>query len=321
MRVAFGGVLLTGCVMFTWFYLYLSRVNISPMTHKDPWLALAKFRGVDTRQFVSPEHDMAGVRILFSEPLLTSPLAWSRDGVRARWVLINYAAHCCDKTQLQNCRTGLSLGGFDMCVMFGPDSLDPVFYTQHQHILEKPRGAGYWMWKPYVIWNTLQYVAEGDFVMYSDVGVDFIQPISPLIDIILKTNQSVLPFRIPFREHSYTKRDTFILLDADNGVYNTTWQRCASFVVLRNDQYARRFVSQWMTYSMDARAITDQDNVLGEANYPDFIDHRHDQSIFSLLSKKWGLQDWPDISQHGRYVEDRDQGLYPVLVHHHRDRT
>ena len=40
---------------------------------------------------------------------------------------------------------------------------------------------------------------------------------------------------------------------------------------------------------MDKRIITDDPNEPGVENYPDFKEHRHDQSILSLLVKKFGL--------------------------------
>jgi hypothetical protein len=33
-------------------------------------------------------------------------------------------------------------------------------------------------------------------------------------------------------------------------------------------------------------SVQDMDNTLGQPNYPEFYDHRHDQAIFSLLTKK-----------------------------------
>ena len=74
------------------------------------------------------------------------------------------------------------------------------------------------------------------------------------------------------------------------------------------------FVSQWLTYAQDSRAITDDDNVLGSSNYPDFRGHRHDQSILSLLAKKWGLTVYPDPSQWGR----SHNRPYPTIFNHHR---
>jgi len=60
-----------------------------------------------------------------------------------------------------------------------------------------------------------------------------------------------------------------------------------------------KFVSEWLAYAQDRRAITDDDNVLGSINYPDFHGHRHDQAILTLLTKKCGLTVYPDPSQWG----------------------
>jgi len=49
------------------------------------------------------------------------------------------------------------------------------------------------------------------------------------------------------------------------------------------------FVSEWLAYAQDRRAIADDDNVLDSINDPDFCGHRHDQTILSLVAKKWNL--------------------------------
>jgi hypothetical protein len=40
---------------------------------------------------------------------------------------------------------------------------------------------------------------------------------------------------------------------------------------------------EWLAYASDPRLITDTDNTLGKQNLPRFREHRHDQSIRSLL--------------------------------------
>jgi hypothetical protein len=76
------------------------------------------------------------------------------------------------------------------------------------------------------------------------------------------------------------------------------------------------FVSEWLTYAQDSRAITDDNNVLGSTNYPDFRDHRHDQAILSILAKKWNFTVYPDPSQWGESVKRP----YPTIFNHHRSR-
>ena len=44
-------------------------------------------------------------------------------------------------------------------------------------------------------------------------------------------------------------------------------------------------------------------------------DHRHDQSILSLLGRKYNIKNIPDISQYGNDRRDIKQ-----IIEHHRDR-
>jgi len=74
--------------------------------------------------------------------------------------------------------------------------------------------------------------------------------------------------------------------------YNTS-QVNGAFFAVRNTLNAKLFVSQWLTYATDERVITDLANTLGHPNLPEYKAHRHDQSILSLLVKKWGIPEYP----------------------------
>jgi hypothetical protein len=45
----------------------------------------------------------------------------------------------------------------------------------------------------------------------------------------------------------------------------------------------RRFVWTWLDYCADPRGLTDHPNELGPPDLPGFIEHRHDQSVLSVL--------------------------------------
>ena len=81
------------------------------------------------------------------------------------------------------------------------------------------------------------------------------------------------------RNGQYSKRDAFLLLDAEERRDNL--QFMASVVLIRRTPFAQRFRDRWLAISQDARAITDADNTLGRPNFPEFRDHRHDQSMLS----------------------------------------
>ena len=90
-------------------------------------------------------------------------------------------------------------------------------------------------------------------------------------------------------EYQYTKRDAFVLTGCDSPEYTHTPQRVAAFILMRNSDFSRSFIQEWLDYVQDPRIVTDCENQLGLENYPGFIENRHDQTVLSLLVKKHKL--------------------------------
>jgi hypothetical protein len=110
-------------------------------------------------------------------------------------LLINFAHGCCKQAQKNNCLTGLQ-HGIQQCVMFNKRILDnnPKFVNRNKSILQQKRGAGYWLWKPYIIFQELYLARDGDIILYSDASVNFIANISHLIKLTEK--QDIIAFRL-----------------------------------------------------------------------------------------------------------------------------
>jgi hypothetical protein len=53
--------------------------------------------------------------------------------------------------------------------------------------------------------------------------------------------------------------------------------------LVRNTLANRRFVEMWLDACTDARVLTDAPNTCGQPNLPGFVEHRHDQSVLSVL--------------------------------------
>lgn len=162
---------------------------------------------------------------------------------RARRILINFGHNCCEQARLKNCETGLKLAGFDVCYSYTMQDVDSHFYEEHKSafgspscinrynlkhsyvldILEQPRGAGYWLWKPYLLFKTMRQAQEGDIIFYCDAGAYFLRNVTPLIELADK--EEIVTFQIfenTYIESSFTKRDTFRLLNADNSTFSKT---------------------------------------------------------------------------------------------------
>ena len=63
---------------------------------------------------------------------------------------------------------------FDGVYVYGEKWLRKTnFYKKNKNILDEPRGAGYWLWKPYIILETFKQIDEGDVVLYIDSSDTF----------------------------------------------------------------------------------------------------------------------------------------------------
>ncbi len=229
-------------------------------------------------------------------------------------LLINYANHIFRRSQIRNSETGLSVGGFDEVISYSPEDISRDFYKKNRHILRKERGNGFWLWKFYFIKKSLEQLDDGDFLFYCDAGAHFIASIDPIIELCVSHQQEIIPFEFEYIEKEWTKRDAFKLLDSDTPEYYDTPQRIGGFMLFRKSKYSIDFMSEILELAQDERLITDLKNQLGFPNYPGFIEHRHDQSLWSLLTKKHGLKAFRDPSQYGNHlISIRDDSPYEQL--------
>lgn len=180
-------------------------------------------------------------------------------------------------------------GVFDHVRGFGPEDLSIEFVQRNYAILSAPRGGGYWLWKPYIIWETLKSMSDGDVLMYADAGCTFISDPSPYIEIAAQ--YGLVAFRLGKETLAqYTKGFAFKHLGLDVDIWGEQLQVIAGILVVQKRPFTTFLVSEWLRLSQDERLITDADTTGLEPNHPSFIENRHDQSIWSLLVHKYGAQ-------------------------------
>jgi len=154
------------------------------------------------------------------------------------------------------------------------------FCKEHMDIANQKRGAGFWSWKPSVILDAFQY---DDTVVYLDASVVFDEDPYNFVD----ENQymTVGHHGKNFMNREWIKRDAFVLMNCDKPEYWNDYQVWAGQVVV--GKYAIHLVEEWKFWCGDRRIITDLPNMQGSPNFPEFVDHRHDQAILSILSTKY----------------------------------
>ena len=191
------------------------------------------------------------------------------------------------------CRAALATG-FDSATFYDYDDLvGTQFYRENRFILDQERGAGYWLWKPWIVLDKLSQCGPDDVVVYCDAGRGsmvrhFERFPGALVKAALCAPQGMM---FGFAQHwlyqaRFTRRDCFILMDADTEAMHGAPQVVSSCHIWTRRDFSVHFAEEWLRYARDPRCLTDQDNELGQPNTFDFQEHRHDQAIGSILVHK-----------------------------------
>lgn len=238
-------------------------------------------------------------------------------------IAVNYADKKFKRAQQLNSRTARQWGA-DRVIAYGPEDIDEAFRRKNHEILDAPRGGGYYLWKPYVYRKAYDELGEGDYLVYIDSGAVYVNKIQYLIDCMEHEKTPVMIFSLEQEriEKGNTKRDAFVLTGCDAPEYTDTPQSIGGYFVCKKAPEVEAYLDEVLHYAQDIRIISDNPNVMGLPNYKEFTDHRHDQSVISLMSKKYGFKRFRDPSQFGltnHYeTEVAQRSTYPQIVDSHR---
>jgi hypothetical protein len=184
-----------------------------------------------------------------------------------------------------------TLGGFDSARVAGLEDLDPKFVTRNRKTLNTPRGGGLWVWKSFVILKELLNLPTGGSLCYCDSLYLFTGNFTRFAlgqvdagDVAIAQNK---PCKGSYMEGAWTKMDVFHALNMEWAIHACTPQSWGGFLLLRKSFDSISFIAKWLTYCEDYRLISD---LPSPGNMPEFIEHRHDQSILSLLAKKHNIK-------------------------------
>lgn len=215
-------------------------------------------------------------------------------------IFVTYSNKTYEKTRKFCVLMAKLIGGVDKVVEYNPEDIDKDFYDKYKDILDNSIGNGYWLWKPYLIHKTLEHVNDGDIVLYCDAASFFF---SDCKNIIASMDQDVWIAALPLIEKQFTKPELFETMNCTGTEFTDTNQIQGSFLAVRKSAYSVKFISEWLYLCCQNGNLSRETRYL--ENPPDyrFYCHRSDQSVLSLLSKKWGVKAHKDPSQYGRMPE------------------
>lgn len=192
--------------------------------------------------------------------------------------------------------TALASSFFDEVAIFSPEDIDPAFRKYFQKVLSQQRGGGYWIWKPYLIQRVLESLNDDDILIYCDAGCMINsnggKRFKEYIELLIRSETGCISFELPHKEIEFTKQEVFDHFSPSDEVIHSN-QLMATVIMLKKCQHTIHLVNEWYAtlYANPLLFTDDKDNV---AQHKEFIDHRHDQSIFSILQKTYQSEVIPD---------------------------
>jgi hypothetical protein len=191
-------------------------------------------------------------------------------------------------------KEAIEMGCFNGTIkIYEPNDLSEDFKNATKSVLSEKRGGGYWIWKPYIIYDMLKNINENDILVYADAGCtlnvggvarlkEYIGAISP------STNKSVFAMRLTTElEKKWTSTPIFEYFDEPlNGEFANSNQILATTSIYRKCPESMEFVKRWLQVAQTRPDLfTDLYNDESKRTNPMFSENRHDQSIFSMILK------------------------------------
>jgi hypothetical protein len=196
---------------------------------------------------------------------------------------------------------------FDKTLLYTEDNLknDKNFWDKHSNfIMNNKRGYGYWLWKPYIIKKTMESLIDGDILLYLDCGCEIdIKKKNNLMESIEIVKKDYIIATYTFADKEWTKMDLIMKLDMNNDEYLNAYQHQAGAILILVCDKTRDLVNKWYDIGCDYHMIDDTPSI--NPNLSCFIEHRHDQSIFSLLTKKYNLYSNHNLYNSIEYVRNK----------------
>jgi hypothetical protein len=179
------------------------------------------------------------------------------------------------------------------------------------------RGFGWYAWKPFILIDALDKLADGDVVLYIDADTFPIDDFSVLYETCARDG-GIMLFKAGgnvnqrFKQSQWCKRDCYLVMNQDDPRYYEAEAGVARFMLFQKGPWrARQFLMEWLTYCVNSLATTFDPSQLAK-EVPGFVEHRTEQAIMTNLAHKYGLRLYREACELGNAFPE-DQQLYPQL--------
>lgn len=232
--------------------------------------------------------------------------------------VVNYADAAFEHARKVNSTSAVEIGKADTVMEYHPDDIKD-FIAANPEIFKYKRGSGLWAWKPYIIYDALLKIEDGDWLFYCDSGAEIINDIHYLISQAENDHENKMVFQLTWASaHKYTKAETFEWMGCDDRKH---FQVLATCSLWKKTSDNLTIIKEWLDACCEERLISSKRFDESIPEDPAFISHREDQSLFDIVVRKHGIRPYRDPSDYGvrSYFwhplgKDERKSDYPVVV-------
>jgi hypothetical protein len=206
------------------------------------------------------------------------------------------------------CNQAKELNIFDEIIGYTDSDLkaDKDFWVTHGNFIERnERGYGFYIWKPYLILKTLEKMNDNDILLYLDCGCE-LNPNGKahFYNLIEKVNNTIIiSTSAGSNDISHTKMDLIKYFDFENKIdlLSKVHMQAGTVMFRKTDLIIKIYKEIYEIMSNNYNLLDNSPSI--NKNFDNFIEHRHDQSVFNLVMKKYDINnywmdptDWTDWS-------------------------
>lgn len=162
-------------------------------------------------------------------------------------------------------------------------------YAAHREVFDAARGRGYWAWKPWAILKAFDACEPGDVLFYQDCGFgpryrSFLRP--TLLVAMALEHGFIAGVRRPDHgpNRRWVHRRCLEIVGEPTPAYMDAAIVEAVISIWVVSDRSRAFLEAWLRHCLDLEAIRDLPLNDQNEQAPEFIEHRYDQAVLSILT-------------------------------------
>jgi hypothetical protein len=177
-------------------------------------------------------------------------------------------------------------------IIFDKSEIDSDFTMKNKSILSLNKGGGYWLWKPYIINSVLNKINENDIIFYLDSKYYFMEDFTDLYSEHMKKNDLLVwknkPNERIWYMKNWCKMDVIMKYDIYDKVFIENAEDCwGGALVIRKTDNTIKYMKEWLDMCCIYENITDSPSEIENSSL--FHEHRHDQSLLSVVLHKYNI--------------------------------